>query len=77
MKEHCRKVLEHVYLFLDGEVLSEVERLEIEAHLEECEPCYEYYGVRSEVTSVVSRLKGYDPCPDELRSRVEGILRSM
>ena len=41
MKERCKETLQRVYLFLDGEMLSESERLEIEVHLEECPPCFE------------------------------------
>ena len=70
MKEHCRKILQTAYLYLDGEVLSDTERHEIRVHLEECAPCYERYGVDEQVKMLVSRLKGGCRCPDELRTKV-------
>lgn len=76
MKERCRETLQRAYLFLDGEVLSEEERLEIQVHLEECEPCYERYGVDREVTFLIGRrLRGSNPCPEGLKTRIESLLR--
>jgi mycothiol system anti-sigma-R factor len=75
MKERCRETLERVYLFLDGEVLSETERYEIKVHLEECPPCYEQYGVEREIQQkIISRLRGTTPCPDHLKSRIANLL---
>lgn len=74
MKQRCREALERVYLFLDGEGLSEAERLEIETHLEECGPCFEEFGLHGEVKAIVARLKGADPCPERLRSRITALL---
>jgi mycothiol system anti-sigma-R factor len=73
MKRVCRETLERAYLFLDGEVLNSHEREEIRAHLEECRPCYERYGLESEVTALVAGLRGYQRCPDELRSRITAL----
>lgn len=75
MKERCREALERAYLFLDGEGLSDQERRDVEAHLEECGPCWERYGLEREVSVVVSRLKGCSPCPDDLKARISGMLR--
>jgi mycothiol system anti-sigma-R factor len=74
MKEHCRETLERAYLFLDGEVLSEHERVEIRHHIEECRPCYEQYGLQREITILVARLKGCETCPDQLRARIASLL---
>jgi mycothiol system anti-sigma-R factor len=71
----CREVLRRAYLFMDGEVLSYRERVEIESHLEECGPCYKRYGLEREVYYLVSRLRGCSPCPDELRSRIMSLLK--
>jgi mycothiol system anti-sigma-R factor len=73
MKEVCRETLERAYLFLDGEVLSAHERTEIREHLEACRPCYERYGLESEITALVAGLKNYHRCPDELRSRITAL----
>lgn len=71
MSHRCKEVLERAYLFLDGEGLTEVQRIEIEAHLEECGPCLESYGVEKEVvTVIIARLRGTTPCPDQLKKRI-------
>ena len=70
----CREVLERAQVFLDGEVLAETERLEIQQHLEECGPCYKRYGIEREVRVIISRLRGCSPCPEELRSRIQSLL---
>lgn len=77
MKELCRHTLEKVYLYLDGEVLSETERLEIQVHLEECEPCLQRYGLEEEVTIAIQRLRGSTRCPDALKGRIAGLLESL
>jgi mycothiol system anti-sigma-R factor len=77
MKEKCRVTLERAYLFLDGELLSEAERLEIKGHLEECKPCLERYGLDSEVTNLLARLSGTQSCPDRLKNRIEGLIAEL
>jgi mycothiol system anti-sigma-R factor len=75
MKEKCRETLAQVYLFLDGERLSEAERREIKRHLEECGPCDERYGVDHHVTLLVARLQGRARCPQSLKLRITTLLR--
>ena len=77
MKELCRQTLERAYLFLDGEILSEVDRVEIELHLEECRPCYERVGLQRELSALVRRLSTYSQCPDELKSRIRALIYSV
>ena len=74
MKQRCRETLERAYLFLDEEILSHDERLEIRLHLEECRPCYERYGLEGEITRLLSRLREGQRCPQSLRERIEGLL---
>jgi mycothiol system anti-sigma-R factor len=74
MKEECRVTLERAYLFLDGEILSEAERVEIKGHLEACRPCLERYGLESEVSVLLSRLRGHEDCPTGLKRRIEGLI---
>lgn len=74
MKERCREVLERAYLFLDEEVLSEQERAQIRAHLDECAPCFEYVGLHREFVFVTARLRGKTECPERLRSRIKDLL---
>ena len=74
MKERCREVLERAYLFLDGEVLSEEERTQIQVHLDECAPCLEHYGLDREFVLVTARLRGKTECPEKLRTRIKSLL---
>lgn len=74
MKEYCRTTLELIYLYNDGEILSESERREIRVHLEECGPCYERFGLQRRVTVIVSRQRRHSSCPQELRARITQIL---
>ena len=77
MKDLCRKTLERAYLFLDGEVLSDDERVEVRLHLEECRPCYERVGLEREVSALVRRISTRSQCPDALKSRIATLLQSV
>ena len=72
MKEGCRRILERAMLLIDGEEISHEERVEIEAHLHECGPCYERYGIDNQVKALIVGLSlpTSTPCPDELKSKI-------
>ena len=74
MKEKCRETLQMAYLYLDGEGLTIEQRTEIQVHLEDCRPCLERYGLETEITTIVARLKGHSHCPDELKARISRLL---
>jgi mycothiol system anti-sigma-R factor len=74
LKDECREVLERTYLFLDGELLSVSERVEIEGHLEECRPCLERYGLEQELQALLAKVKNKHVCPERLRSKILGLL---
>jgi mycothiol system anti-sigma-R factor len=74
VKEHCREILAQAYLFLDGEGLSDSERIEIEMHLEECAPCLERFDLEREVRSLIFRIRGSTPCPAALRAKIHHLL---
>jgi mycothiol system anti-sigma-R factor len=74
MKQHCRDVLAEAYLILDGEVVAEDRRIEIQTHLEECVPCLERYGLERHIKAIIHRLQGGTRCPAELRARIIGYL---
>ena len=74
MKQRCRETLERAYLFLDEEMLSSEERLEISLHLEACRPCLERYGLEGEITRLVARLRHGERCPQPLRERIVALL---
>ena len=75
MKEDCRVTLKKAYLYLDGELLSEEERVDIRVHLEECRPCLERYGLEGEVTALVARLKGRQSCPESVKKRIQILIQ--
>jgi len=74
LKEHCREILARAYLFLDGEGLSETQRIEIEVHLEECAPCLERYDLEKDVRSLIHHLAGSTPCPQALKAKISHLL---
>ena len=74
MKEHCREILTRAYLFLDGEGLTEAERIEIEVHLEECAPCLDSFDLQSDIRSLVLRIGSSTPCPDAVRTKILQII---
>lgn len=75
MKEICRQTLETAYLILDGEEISDEDRGRVEEHLEACQPCFERYGIETEVKSLIGRLKGSEQCPDAVKQRIEVLLK--
>ena len=75
MKPECRDALERAYLYLDREVLSDSDRRHIEAHLDECAPCFERVGLERHITMVVARLSDRSRCPHELRARITSLLQ--
>ena len=75
MKHECQEALERAYLYLDGEVLSDDERVDIRVHLEECRPCYERVGLDREITTVVARLRGSHECPQQLKARITSLIQ--
>ena len=74
MKEECREVLERTYLFLDGELLSVSERVEVEGHLKACQPCLERYGLEKEFSTLLARVRNREVCPDRLKHRIFTLL---
>ncbi len=74
MKDICKRTLERAYLILDGEEIADSERTQIETHLEDCGPCYERYGIETEVKRVIGRLQGSVECPDRVKDRIGKLL---
>ncbi|MCW4352288.1 mycothiol system anti-sigma-R factor [Hoyosella sp. YIM 151337] len=65
----CAAVMADVYLLLDHECDQEV-RKRLEAHLDECGPCLEAYGVEEKIKRLLSRKCGGDRAPKYLRERL-------
>ncbi|MFZ0323838.1 MAG: mycothiol system anti-sigma-R factor [Actinomycetes bacterium] len=64
----CSKVLQTVYLYLDGEIDGS-EFGQIREHLDECSPCLREYGIEREVKILVAR-SCCETAPDSLREAV-------
>ncbi|WP_250281793.1 MULTISPECIES: mycothiol system anti-sigma-R factor [unclassified Frankia] len=71
----CRKILEAVYLYLDGEIDFEHKHL-VRSHLDECSPCLREFGVEHEVKLLVARRCGGERAPESLRESVLERLRA-
>ncbi|HSV31330.1 MAG TPA: zf-HC2 domain-containing protein [Atribacteraceae bacterium] len=67
----CTEALEKMYLYLDQEVLSEDERLEIEAHLNACPFCFQRYEFESSLWSLIRKTSLEAPLPESLFTRIE------
>ena len=66
----CVRILESVFLFLDGEGLDEDFCGKIRQHLDECGPCLREYGLEEVVKQLVHRCCRDDRAPQELRVKV-------
>jgi mycothiol system anti-sigma-R factor len=64
----CGDVVEAVYLYLDGELSSDVID-NIRQHLDECSPCLREYGIEREVKALIAR-SCCETAPEELRASV-------
>jgi len=69
----CSKVLETVYLYLDGEI-EHSELGVIREHLDECSPCLREYGIEREVKQLVAR-SCCETAPESLRHAVIARIR--
>lgn len=64
----CSDVVEAVYLYLDGELSSDVIK-DIKQHLDECSPCLREYGIEQEVKALIAR-SCCETAPEALRASV-------
>jgi mycothiol system anti-sigma-R factor len=64
----CDEVLRELYTFVDGELTVE-RRARIEAHLDDCLPCFEAYDFEAELRIVISQ-RCRDSVPSALRDRI-------
>jgi mycothiol system anti-sigma-R factor len=64
----CGDVVEAVYLYLDGELSSDVID-NIRLHLDECSPCLREYGIEQEVKALIAR-SCCERAPEALRASV-------
>ncbi|MEN3202115.1 MAG: zf-HC2 domain-containing protein [Atribacterota bacterium] len=70
----CKDLVEKLYFYLDGEVLTEEERKAIEAHLELCRKCCEKYEFERFLWEMVRSNGRNDSIPEALISRIESVI---
>lgn len=70
----CEQVLEQVWNYLDGE-MSEVEYLEIRAHVAECEGCGDKYEFQRRLLALIeAKCREGVHVPGELKQRLFRLL---
>jgi mycothiol system anti-sigma-R factor len=70
----CAAVMADVNLLLDHEC-DESSRERLQAHLDECGPCLEAYGVEEKIKRLLSRKCGGELAPPSLRERLSFEIR--
>jgi mycothiol system anti-sigma-R factor len=74
-KARCREALAQLYLYLDGESLSEQRRLEIKEHLDDCPPCGERFYMEELVVKLVAHAGECTECPDSLKIKIKNLIQ--
>ena len=65
----CTEVLALVYVYIDNE-MDETHRLEVHAHLQECDPCAVEYAAEEQLKARVGQSCRCDAPPIALRARI-------
>jgi mycothiol system anti-sigma-R factor len=73
-KVRCEEALADIYLLLDRECSPERDAA-LRAHIEDCPPCLEEYGVDEHIKQLLARKCGGDHAPAELKSRLRASIR--
>lgn len=71
----CADAIRNLYLFLDGE-MGPAEVAAVQAHLNDCSPCFEAYDFEAEFRMVIAS-KGAAPIPPDVRQRLESMIQSL
>ncbi len=68
LDSHCAEILQRIFFFIDNE-LEGADCVQIQQHLDECQPCLEKYRLETTVKALVQRSCA-EHAPDQLRERV-------
>ncbi|MCD6156471.1 MAG: zf-HC2 domain-containing protein [Candidatus Atribacteria bacterium] len=71
---NCREAVEKLYLYLDGEILTEEERKSLEEHLNLCRACYKRYEFEKFLWDLVRQNGQRESVPQTLIMRIENVL---
>lgn len=66
----CRKTLDELDAFLDGELDDDV-KAHIHAHLNGCPDCYGAFDFQAELKAAIRRKCSNEPLPDGLMAKIE------
>ena len=72
----CEHVLRQIELYLDGELVG-VERVEIERHLEGCDPCSGHSEFQGRLKEMLRAKCGCDEVPTALVERIRSVTVAM
>lgn len=73
-KVRCEEALADIYLLLDRECSPERDAA-LRAHIEDCPPCLEEYGIDEHIKQLLARKCGGDHAPAELKTRLRASIR--
>lgn len=76
LQDDCRKVLEQVERYLDGE-LEAAARLEIDEHLEACGPCMDRSEFQRSLKELIRAKCGCDELPPQVLERLRSTLAQL
>ena len=68
----CERVLRQIELYLDGELVG-VERVEIERHLQGCDPCSGHSDFQQRLKELLRAKCGCDSVSDTLVERIRSV----
>jgi anti-sigma factor (TIGR02949 family) len=69
MKAECAEVIAEVWTLLDGECTAET-RDKLRKHLEDCPPCFQFYGLEERIKALVATKCRGERAPEGLRERL-------
>ena len=69
IKAECAEVLAEVWALLDGECSAETQA-KLRQHLEDCPPCFQYYGLEERMKMLISTKCRGERAPESLRERL-------
>ncbi len=70
----CKEAVEKLYLYLDGEMLTEEERRSLEEHLGLCRACCQRYEFEKFLWDLVRQNGQRESVPQTLIMRIENVL---
>ena len=75
-KVRCEEALADIYLLLDRECSPERDAA-LRAHIDDCPPCLEEYGIDEHIKRLLARKCGGEQAPDGLKDRLRHQIRTL